>query len=88
MTKAGDLTYSANPLGDQFVEITVAGQCRTCTGFAFQPSHPGVEAPWPDSIVVEFYDRPVALSRDSDLVIVPDLVTRGITKGRQDEQED
>jgi hypothetical protein len=25
--------------------LTVAGQRRTCTGFAFEPSHPGVKAP-------------------------------------------
>ena len=26
-------------------QLTVAGQCRTCTGFAIGPSHPGEEAP-------------------------------------------
>ena len=28
--------------------VTVAGQRRTFTGFAFQPAHPGVQAPWPN----------------------------------------
>ena len=32
-------------LASQWDWVTVAGQRRTCTGFAFQPSHPGVGAP-------------------------------------------
>ncbi len=35
--RAGDLAWTN--------VLTVAGQRRTCTGFAFEPSHPGVKAP-------------------------------------------
>lgn len=51
-TRAGDLTCSSNQLSvfsNQFVELTVARQCRTSqfrvTGFAFEPSHPGARHP-------------------------------------------
>ena len=30
-----------------FAQVTVAGQRRTCTGFAFMPWHPGRKAPLP-----------------------------------------
>lgn len=35
--QAGDLAWISI--------LTVAGQRRTCTGFAFKPTHPGVKAP-------------------------------------------
>jgi hypothetical protein len=39
LTRAGGLTCR------YLCRLTVAGQCRTCTGFAIGPPHPGEEAP-------------------------------------------
>lgn len=39
LTRAGGLTCR------HLRQLTVAGQCRTCTGFAIEPSHPGEKAP-------------------------------------------
>ncbi len=44
-TRAGDLTCQSRR--HRRDRLTVAGQRRTYTGFAFQPAHPGVKAPWP-----------------------------------------
>ena len=42
--KAGGLTWVGH-VSNAAYNLTVAGQCRTCTGFAIGPSHPGEEAP-------------------------------------------
>lgn len=50
--------------GRSLVFLTVAGQRRTCTGFAFKPSHPGGKAPEKQMFIcLKLYARRTAKSR-------------------------